>query len=52
MENYPSYGVWSMMLGRKRDPYESQAVLRKLPVSKKITIPQMINQILAYDNKK
>ena len=51
IENYPTYGAWKLILGSKRDPYESQMVMRKLPVNKQTTIPQMINQILAFDKK-
>ena len=50
-ETHPTLGTWKMALGGKKEPFQQQMSLRKLPFNKGTTIAAMINKIIEFDKK-
>ena len=50
-ETHPTLGTWKMALGGKKEPFQQQMNLRKLPFNKQTTIAAMINKIIEFDKK-
>ena len=50
-ETHPTLGTWKMALGGKKEPFQQQMNLRKLPFNKQTTIAAMINKIMEFDKK-
>ena len=50
-EHHGTYGAWNVALGKDKEAYKNQLLLRKIPWNKSMSIPKMINKILEFDRK-